>query len=540
MLARIDDDPAGNCRSENGIFSVFPCRSRSPSSGPGTPFNAPSQSSISAADRSGPHGSLLPYTSLSPSPRPPIIERPSNESLETYADASHPGVSLPSPADDSLNFHTPAEDHAFQIATPSDPAPGQNRLPTKGPTTSRASYPASAQPQSAGETLPVPVSWTARPRPPTHLDLLRMPGSEKRLIHHWVTFTSGKLVLLDEPHNPCRSLMLPMALRGLTSSSATSNADIATFHAICACAAFNLYELGGRTCEQDHVLALHHEEGAIRYLRNNLAQVDQHRDQSFAMAIMACITIEAISGHTRRWRMHVSGGIAYLSKLHSRGISSDFQSHMVSMAILCGCEVPSELKSFLERAEELELSFPYYGASSSFLRNIDRMNTLAACESLPAAHELDAFELQLYLGFPAARNAGLSKVHTLMLYHMAQAFYYATLVFFQRCVRRAAIETVQTIVERGVAQLEAIEEVAKGEAGSIMMWPALILAAECGTPELQARVLAWFRQKQKLGFRNLVVVRDMVKELWERREHGDVHVNWKDLVAEERFDVFRL
>lgn len=32
---------------------------------------------------------------------------------------------------------------------------------------------------------------------PRHLDSLAVPAEERRLIHHWVTYTSGKLVLLD-------------------------------------------------------------------------------------------------------------------------------------------------------------------------------------------------------------------------------------------------------------------------------------------------------------------------------------------------------
>ncbi|CAI4213601.1 unnamed protein product [Parascedosporium putredinis] len=331
---------------------------------------------------------------------------------------------------------------------------------------------------------PTPTPTPAPPR--THLDILPVPGSEKRLIHHWVTFTSGKLVLLDESHNPCRSLMLPMALRGLTSGSDSSNADIGTFHAICACAAFNLYELGGRAREQDYMLALHHEEEAIRHLRTSLSGVDQHLNQSFAMAIMACITIEAISGRTCRWRMHVAGGIAYLERLQSSSsIASDFQSHIVSMAILCGYELlPKEYR-------------PDEQARGS--------------KELPEMRELDAFELQLYLDFPAGSSKpGLSKKHSLMVHHMAQAFYYATLVFF------------------------------KGSAGSIMMWPALVLSAECGDASLQKRVLGWFGQKQKLGFRNLAIVKDMVRELWDRRAKGEEALDWRDLINEERFDVFRL
>ncbi|KAJ1323930.1 fungal specific transcription factor domain-containing protein [Microdochium nivale] len=475
----------------------------------------------------------------------------------------------------------------------------------------------------------------SHPAPPrTHLDLLSMPSAQKRLIHHWVTFTSAKLVLIDEPTNPCRALMLPMALRGVTASSNTSTADIATFHAICACAAYNLYNLGGS--DADHELALAHDQEAIRHLRHNLAQADQHHDQSFAMAIMACITIEAISGSTRRWRTHVTGGLAYLSRLRGRqkelesstsvgggggvarqddtesDVFATFQAHMVSMAILCGCDdIPGDLKGFLAGSPQrqgMELTFPYYGASSSFLRHQDRMNVLAAATGAGGtgggggggmslanddddddnddnvARELDALELQLYLDFPVApgalgqqeeaqRPGGvggsamlslLPPTHGLVLHHMAQAFYYASLVFCQRCVRRAPLASVQGLIGSGVRQLEAIEAVSGGEAGSVMMWPALVLAAECGGAEdedvggqgaagkqgLQERMLAWFGAKRKFGFKNVEVLQELVQTLWAARraarkgEDGGDEVRgalgWQEMIREERFDVFRL
>ena len=408
---------------------------------------------------------------------------------------------------------------------------------------------------------------------PTHLDFLNSPADQKRLIHHWVTFTSRKLVLLDEPHNPCRTMMLPMALKGLVSISDGSSADIAIFHAICASAAYNLYELSGRTNEQDGALALSHDQQAIHHLRHNLARADEHQDQSFAMAIMACIAVEAVSGTTRRWRTHVSGGLAYLAKLESRGVDeamlSAFRQHMVLMAILCGFPVPNELKSFLddERLEgHLEFTFPYYGISRSFLKAFDRMNTLAAgasgaagdagtasspsSETSVAEKELDAFELQMYLDFPrlplqalASTRNSTSVNHSIVVHHVAKAFYYAGLVYFQCSIRKAEVDAVQVLVELGVQELEAITAAGRGEAGCMMLWPVLVLGAECDTPSVQRRLLAWFQDQRKLGFRNLVVLEELVATIWKTRsdsDRGASRVDWRDIMMLEQFDVFRL
>lgn len=394
--------------------------------------------------------------------------------------------------------------------------------------------------------------------PPRHLDAMPMPSKQKRLIYHWVTFTSRKIVLLDEPHNPCRTMMLPMALKGLVSKAGDSNADVAIFHAICSAAAYNLFELSGRTTEQDHVLALDHDSEAIRHLRHNLARADEHQDQSCAMAIMACIAVEAVSGTTQRWRTHVSGGMAYLSRLQARGVDevalSAFRQHMVKMAILCDFPVPDDLKCFLNAddgsASGLELTFPYYGVSKSTLQAHDRISKLVT-ESLdsPSASEkeLDAFELQLYLQFPGLLpqvfSSEASRLQAAVVHHTSTAFYYAGLVFFQRSIRRSSVAAVQELVELGVQELENIEVVGKGKLGCMMLWPALVLGAECSTASSQRRMRAWFQSQRKLGFRNLVVLEDLITSLWSARARPQAQgeeVDWRDMISQPRFDVFRL
>jgi hypothetical protein len=388
-----------------------------------------------------------------------------------------------------------------------------------------------------------------------------MPSRQRRLIHHWITFTSRKLVLLDEPHNPCRTMMLPMALKGLNSPLNASNANVAIFHGICAAAAYNLHELSNRTIEEDHVLALHHDDAAVHHLRHNLEQPDAHRDQSCAMAIMACIAVEAVSGTTQRWRTHVSGGLAYLADLQAQGLDevtlSPFRQHMVKMAILCGLPVSAHLKGFLDNesgsADGLEFTFPYYGVSRSFLRAQDRVNDLLARVSTgdgvpEVPEELDAFELQLYLNFPGLPNQGVRSASTdairdAVVHQTSKAFYYAGLVFFQRCVRHASLESVQELVELGIQELECLDRIGHGSLGCLMLWPVLVLGAECSALNVQERMRDWFQAQRRLGFRNLVVLEELVVQLWMARKNPSADTkdsDWQYVIAQPRFDVFRL
>lgn len=167
---------------------------------------------------------------------------------------------------------------------------------------------------------------------------------------------------------------------------------------------------------------------------------------------------------------------------------------MVKMAILSGFNVAENLKSFLgENSEDaLEFTFPYYGVSRSFLRALDRTNVLAEASAPVSSKELDSLELQLYLSFPSGmprdHSSGLSpKVHN-VIHHTAIAFYYAGLVFFQRRIRHTPVAGVQDLVQLGVCELQSIERVGGGDLGCMMMWPALVLGAECDGTELQGHM----------------------------------------------------
>jgi hypothetical protein len=278
------------------------------------------------------------------------------------------------------------------------------------------------------------------------------------------------------------------------------------------------------------------------------------------MAIMVCIAVEAVSGTTQRWRTHVSGGLAYLDQLQSQSLPevalSAFRQHMVKMAILCGLRVQDHLKAFLHddsaASDGLELTFPYYGVSRSFLRNHDRINDLVTQASTTRTPEqekdLDAFELQLYLDYPSlplqppgpgAPNA----VNSIVIHHTSMAFYYAELVFFQRSVRRSPVAAVQDLVALGLQELESIDRVGQGTLGCLMLWPVLVLGAECGGLETQGHMRDWFRAQRQLGFRNLVVLEDLVATVWRTRTDSSANksdADWQQVISQPQFDVFRL
>jgi hypothetical protein len=203
-------------------------------------------------------------------------------------------------------------------------------------------------------------------------------------------------------------------------------------------------------------------------------------------------------------------------------------------------------------SDGLEFTFPYYGVSRSFLRAQDRINTLltnATSDRTPVKEqELDAFELQLYLDFPrlpsqSPQPGAINAASGIVIHHTSTAFYYAGLVFFQRSARQALVAAVQELVELGLQELESIDRIGQGTLGCLMLWPALVLGAECDGPERQQRMRSWFQAQRRLGFRNLVVLEDLIATVWRARSDSTAvkeDADWRCVIAQAQFDVFRL
>ncbi|KAB5549604.1 fungal-specific transcription factor domain-containing protein [Coniochaeta sp. 2T2.1] len=380
----------------------------------------------------------------------------------------------------------------------------------------------------------------------THLDLFPIPSHQKRLIHHWVTYLSAKMLLTDGPENESRTLILPMALAGIMSSSRESNAEITIFHAVCACSAYNLFELSGGRAAGDQVLGLKHDQLALTHLRHCIGRHEDFNSRALTEAILICVTVDTISGAPQRWRIHMAGGIAYLKDLRARtrnvrNLSACIR-YLVCYAILCDWDLPEDILDFLDTTEDTPN--PFHGASLQFFRNLAAMNRLLAARRFPSEEELDRLELCLLLDFPQTDMAqrGIWDHRGFAEHHAAKAFYYASLVYFNRTVRRLPLETVHSLTESGVQALEAIETVGNAHLGCMTMWPALVIASEASSPDQQLRMSSWFITKRQLGLRSQQTFLEAMNTLWLKRAQSDEpsEIRWKDIIEEERYDVFRL
>ncbi|CAI7655319.1 unnamed protein product [Penicillium glandicola] len=344
---------------------------------------------------------------------------------------------------------------------------------------------------------------------------LILPRPETELIHHWVVFLSGNMFLIDTPDNPCRTVFLPLALKGLDASPKEPNIHLSIFHAICASSAFSLSHLHHDS--RYHSIAVHHDQLALRHLRTTLQRACR-LDEPILAAVLTCIGAEAMSGRRSRWRAHVAGCLGLLeNEVHGDWVRSPTAARLLqsylSLSSLSSLPVSNRLMSLLNGPSDfhhyLERS---HGVTTPLVQYLAQITALVESRTQLSIEELDRLELQLYLNFPS-----LSKPDALgstIVQHALNSFYYATIVYFRRSLRGAPLCDVQDLIEKAIHELESADALTRDKGGCSYTWAGFVIAADCERPNMQ-------------------------DPLWNRRAAAGPHVDiqWQEIAREADFDI---
>ncbi|KNG81737.1 hypothetical protein ANOM_009138 [Aspergillus nomiae NRRL 13137] len=366
-----------------------------------------------------------------------------------------------------------------------------------------------------------------------------MSPLEIELIHHWVVFLSGNLLLIDLPDNPCRTVFMPLALKGLNSSASESNMHRAVFHGLCAASAFSLYHLRSESKYQS--LAVQHDQQAIQHLRQNL-RPGSRLDETTLVAVLTCIAAEAMSGRRGRWRAHVLGGLGMLENeldgewLQSPTAARLLQSYL-SLSSLCNFRMSAQLVGLLKGLPNIQNYLERsHGVSQSLIQFLAHISALRESPNRTTAADLDNLELQLYLQFPSSHFQETPE--SIVIQHALNSFYYATVIYFRRSLRRVPVGDVQDLVEKAVHELEAAEALTHRKGGCAYNWAGFVVAAECSRPDLQERMLALFDRKRRHGITNIQSLCEIVTILWQRRASAPgVDIHWEEIANEADYDI---
>ncbi|KAF7585827.1 hypothetical protein BBP40_010049 [Aspergillus hancockii] len=381
------------------------------------------------------------------------------------------------------------------------------------------------------------ITPTAHIRSP--LNPTAVATSEIELIHHWVVFLSGNIVLLDGPDNACRTVFIPTALKGLHSSPAEPNMHRAVFHALCAASAFSLFHL--RTESRYQSLAVQHEQQALRHLRQDL-QPRSRFDEATLVAVLTCIAAEAMSGRRSRWRAHVVGGLSLLeSGINGEWLQSPtavrlLQSYL-SLSSLCNLRMSAQLVALLKGLPHMQYYLERsHGVTQSLVQLLADISALRDSPSQKRTANLDQMELQIYLHFPSLDVHERPECNVVQ--HALNSFYYATVIYFRRTLRRVPVDNVQDLVEKAVQDLEATEALTSEKGGCPYNWASFVVAAECSRSDLQERMLGLFDRKRRHGIRNIQMLSEVVTTLWRRRASAPgIDIHWEEVANEADFDV---
>ncbi|RFU34176.1 hypothetical protein B7463_g2162, partial [Scytalidium lignicola] len=393
-----------------------------------------------------------------------------------------------------------------------------------------------------------------------HIDLLPAPARQRELVHHWISFLAKNLQPVDTSANLFCDLILPMGISGLFASSKESNGRIALFHALCSTAAYSLLQLTGTNGVYDD-LALKHDQLAIIHLHHSISCDSEVQDEALPLAIVMHIVSSTVSGRASEWRSHILGAIKWLLNMSSSSrkpqkLVSPLVSPLVSQVILAAVvpgnvDLPMDILSFLNiNAGDVDYIGPKSGLSRYMLHNLLEITRLRRAKAAPEPQELATLEGQIYLEDPKLRyldtidsevDAIANELSTFKQ-HLADVFYYATLIYFKRALMKVPRSEVQDVVEKALRELEAMENTNHSScSGCISAWPCVVIATECEAPTQRERAIKWFRQKRRHGFNNMNVACTISMTVWQMRHlPGNENLYWQDMDLDPELDALLL
>lgn len=121
---------------------------------------------------------------------------------------------------------------------------------------------------------------------------------------------------------------------------------------------------------------------------------------------------------------------------------------------------------------------------------------------------------------------------------LARALHAAILIHFSRAVRRTHPAILQHYVESVLAHLEMHASLKTTMSGfpaarlNAIVWPAFIAACEAIEEPLRRRAVACLRQAAWAGFGNWETAEAATREVWRRRDAGDVGASWQQVVRD--------
>ena len=120
----------------------------------------------------------------------------------------------------------------------------------------------------------------------------------------------------------------------------------------------------------------------------------------------------------------------------------------------------------------------------------------------------------------------------------ATVMHHALLVYFFRFVRGTNPMILQHYVESILTHLESLHENNKCFFPDIrlgvIVWPSFIAACEALGSALRSRAIRCMRYASWSGFKNAETAELVAREVWRRRDTGEMHASWSTVLRESK------
>ncbi|KAK4899078.1 arginine metabolism regulation protein II [Elasticomyces elasticus] len=402
----------------------------------------------------------------------------------------------------------------------------------------------SADDATGQSSLPLPIARPSAsviphtPGPRRHLDLLLVPSRQLRYVHHWVTTLCDRVSSIPSANNLFKNLFTRLALEGCNLGTDQSDGRVAMFHSICAASAFHLDATGGGSMENNDDLeaAYKHHQLSLVHISTNIDKAAYSQDISVLASLYMSFVAEAITGRVGAWRGYVHAMQTWLVTFRaSKPIKSEVEvainEFIQASEILRQSHLPGQNNSQtldLAAISDMETLTSTYGIAVLTLRNISNTRRMVCNPNNYTAQDIDRFEIELLLSVPTEScSAGVSLRGQEQIQKHGMVFYYAVQIYFKRAVRKQTVNLLQSLVDKGLEHLEALDDNIALSGASVVghpvVWPVLVIGMEADSQQLQERTTKWFERRELLGFKIWHRVWESIQDIWRMRAESRGH-----------------
>lgn len=384
-------------------------------------------------------------------------------------------------------------------------------------------------------------------------DLLPDTSLRSYLLEHFTMHLCDALLPVPGLTNPLRTLVVPIALEGMRTS--TGHAATALFHLVCSTSAFSLSlndELEHRRVLMAS-LALRHYGAGIRHLRQGILLNQPNEYVPMLAALTMCLTAEAVAIRAPFWEIHVRGGCQWI-----RNIDPKYWCESTSASIVyqmfAGLIIVVQSQLALDGEESytdplFEFQHPsnlysldrIYGIPPQILNLIFSMNTYerqiaaAECSSTKRPStlvDIDTMEIQIFSSLPNPHSLADDFEHSRLINHHSHIYYYSSMIYFKRTIRKLSVCAVQPLIETCLAHIEALHS-CTSRPYSPLIWPVAFIAAEALHLAVQKRLVRWLDLITETSkFQVWQRVKGLAQEIWSLRETpgNDPNLGWREFM----------